>query len=541
LLPKFVAQATGTYRIRISAYTLRSETAIPYSVHIGNKKMHTAGYFEAPADTEKPKAIEFVDRLEAGDRLHVVAFDMGGPRFQGKNQLGYDHLANAGLAVQWVEIEGPINESWPPESRRRILGDINPTAANLADAERVLRDFVPRAFRRPVPPSELAPYRDLIRASLTRGDRFEQALRMGLLGVLCSSNFLFLNEKPGKLDDFALASRLSYFLWSSMPDEKMIELARQGRLQESRVLRDLVERMLADPKSRRFTENFVGQWLDLRQIMATNPDKMLYPEFDELLQISMVKETELFFEEILKNDSNVSMFIDADFTMANERLARHYGIPGVEGLAMRKVKLPAGAHRGGVLTHASVLKVTANGTTTSPVTRGVWVLQKMLGRTVPPPPKDVPAIEPDVRGTTTIRAQLAKHRQDALCSSCHAKFDPLGFALENFDVIGGWREQYRIPGKGGVPYLMGPPVDSGDFLDGKRFSNVDDFKRILLANQIEVARGLTEKLMTYATGSPVRLVDRAIVDDILAQAAKNRYGLRSLVHSVVQSRAFREK
>ena len=303
-------------------------------------------------------------------------------------------------------------------------------------------------------------------------------------------------------------------------------LAEQGKLSQPETLRRQVERMLKDPKAAAFTENFVGQWLGLREIDATEPSYLLYPEFDHMLKVSMIRETELFFAEVLKDDLSLTNFVSSDFTMLNARLAKHYGIPGSDGFAFRKVTLPPGSHRGGVLTMASVLKVTANGTTTSPVMRGVWVMERILGTPPPKPPADVPSIEPDIRGAMTIREQLAKHRQSASCASCHNKIDPPGFALESFDVIGGWREQYRTTGDGDrkdvivdgrrMPYHMGPKVDpSGVTPDGSKFKDVDEFKQLLLKDKDQLARALAEKLLTYATGAAPEATDKAEIEAIV--------------------------
>src|SRR5262249_19272972 len=251
-------------------------------------------------------------------------------------------------------------------------------------------------------------------------------MRMAYKEVLVSPHFLFLREKPGQLDDFALASRLSYFLCSSMPDEELLTLAEKGKLHEPDALRAQVERLLKDPKAGAFTTNFAGQWLSLRAIDATAPDPALYPEYDDVLKVAMVRETLLFFDEVLKNDLSLTNFVSSDFTLLNGRLARHYGIPGVTGQEFKKVALPKDSHRDGVLTMASVMNVTTNRTTTSPVLRGAWVLDRILGTPPPKPTMDVEAVEPDIRGATTIREQLAKHRQRTECASCHAKIDPPG-------------------------------------------------------------------------------------------------------------------
>jgi hypothetical protein len=365
-----------------------------------------------------------------------------------------------------------------------------------------------------------------------------------------SPDFLFLRERPGKLDDFALANRLSYFLWSTMPDAELLALAEEKKLGQSDILDRQVERMLVDPKVKSFTENFVGQWLGLRDIDFTEPDRRLYPEFDGMLKEAMVQEAYLFFDEVLKHDLTLMNFVASDFTMLNERLAQHYGIQGVKGHAFRKVTLPQESHRGGVMTMASVLKVTANGTTTSPVVRGAWVLDRLLGTPPKPPPGGVPAIEPDIRGASTIREQLAKHRQIESCAACHTQIDPPGFALESFDVIGGWRDYYRSVGRGKPvtidgrrqPYAEGPAVDPADELaDGRNFQNIDEFKQLLLADKEQLARGLTGKLVTYATGRAPQPADQPAIEAIVGKIRDKNYGLRSLVHEIVESELFQKK
>jgi hypothetical protein len=264
----------------------------------------------------------------------------------------------------------------------------------------------------------------------------------------------------------------------------------------------------------------------------------------------MVKETLLFFDEVLKNDLSLTNFVASDFSMLNERLAKHYGIPDVTGREFRKVPLPPDSHRGGVLTMGSVLKVTANGTTTSPILRGAWVLDRILGTPPPKPTVDVEAVEPDIRGATTIREQLAKHRQRAECASCHAKIDPPGFALESFDVIGGWRENYRSVGKGEevnlngrkMRYLKGPPVDAADVLpDGQRFRNIDEYKQLLQKDKDQLARALAEKLLSYATGGTPAKSDQAEIEAIVKRMRDNGYGFRTLLHEIAQSKVFQSK
>jgi hypothetical protein len=467
--------------------------------------------------------------------------------------------------VQWVEVEGPLYEDWPPASHRQLFGELPQVPAPiynqskrvevtsdqpLVDAERILRDFMRRAIRRRVTDEDVRPYVAVVEARLAAGASFEQAVRAAFKGVLLSPDFLFLSERPGLLDDFALASRLSYFLWSTMPDEELFALAEAGRLSDPLVLREQVERLLQHPKSAALTENFLGQWLALRDIDFTEPSHILYPEFDHMLKVSMLREAELFFEELLRENLSVSNFVASDFALLNGRLAKHYGLAGPRGWRFERVTLPEGSHRGGVMTMGAVLKVTANGTTTSPVIRGAWVLDRLLGTPSPPPPASVGVIEPDIRGASTIREQLDKHRADPSCSVCHARIDPPGFALESFDCIGGFREHYRVTGNGAevivdgrrMAYHRGKPVDpTGITPDGAAFQDVDEFKALLLRDQDQLARAVTVKLLTYATGAAPTASDRPAIDAIVSEVRERDYGLRSLVHAVVQSELFRYK
>lgn len=370
--------------------------------------------------------------MQPGETLRISPIGVAGPAAGGPVidvpfLLGMEGelYQGPGLAIEWVAIEGPLMTLWPKPSHRRLFGDLDFSAAGRSDAVRVLREFLPRAFRRPIHDDELAPYvAHFDRVSKTHD--FAAAIKVALQAALCSPHFLFLRAPAGPLDDYALAARLSYFLWNSAPDDELATAARDGKLRQPEALRWQTERMLNDPKAAAFTLSFTDQWLDLRRINATTPDERLYPEWDELLEWSAVEETGRFFDEVLRHDLSVVHFVQSGFAMLNERLAAHYGIDGVRGMAIRKVPLPPGALRGGVLAQASVLKVTANGTTTSPVTRGVWVLERILGRHVPPPPQGVPAIEPDIRGATNIREQLTKHRGEPQCAGCHAKIDPPG-------------------------------------------------------------------------------------------------------------------
>jgi hypothetical protein len=563
---QFFTHFRGDYRFRISAYAFQTDKPVTFHMTAGTMKAVTeeriVGYYDVPPG--KPTTIDFVEKLEPNNTVRFVVDNLGvTPTVV--ERVGAENYKGPGLAIQWVDIEGPLHDTWPPPSHRRLFGDLQQAPAPnaeqkdrqevvskepLADAERLLHIFLRRAFRRTVTEDDVKPFLARVKAKLDAKFTFEQAMRVGYKAVLVSPNFLFLREKPGQLDDFALASRLSYFLWSSMPDDELLALAQRDKLHEPDTLRGQVERMLKDARAASFTANFAGQWLGLRAIDATSPDPALYPEFDDVLRAAMVKETLLFFDEVLKNDLSLTNFVSSDFAMLNGRLARHYGIPGVTGQEFKKVALPPGSHRGGVLSMASVMKVTANGTTTSPVLRGAWVLDRILGTPPPKPTVDVEAVEPDIRGATTIREQLAKHRQRPECASCHAKIDPPGFALESFDVIGGWREYYRSVGKGGAAvvngrtmrYKKGPDVDAGDVTpDGQRFRNIDDYKQLLLKDKDQLARALAEKLLTYATGGAPAQADRPEIEAMITKVRSKNYGFRSLVHEIVQSSAFQHK
>ena len=555
-ISKWRAREAGNYRFRVECEAYQSDVPITMQILVGNfntaaGSARVLGFYDVKPGKQW---IEVEARLNKRETIKVQPMSL--PRIYLKGD-DYPIYPGVGLAVGTIECEGPFSESWPSESYRRVYGDADPKTAGLADAEKILRALLPRAFRRPTTDEELAPFVKLVEQSLAAGYTFEESLRGGIKTILCSPHFLYFNEQPGPLDDYALASRLSYFLWSTMPDDELLKTAASGELKKPDVLRAQTERLLKDPRSQQFVENFTGQWLSLRDIDFTTPDPQLYPEFDMLLRWSMLQETHRFFEELLNHDRSVLNFVDSDFTFLNNRLAKHYGIPEIEGVALRKTTLKPEYHRGGVLAQAAVLKVTANGTTTSPVVRGVWVSDRILGKPIPPPPPNVPAIEPDIRGATTIREQLAKHREIASCAGCHSKIDPPGFALEAYDVIGGYREKYRAVGtkeRVKLPpsnidkwlakpgYGFGQPVDAGDVLpDGRKFADLAEFKQLLLADPDQTCSCVAEKLLIYATGGGLEYGDRDEVERIVAAAKSKEFGLRSLVHEVIQSELFLTK
>jgi len=547
----------GLYRVRVKIRAEQSEAPVVMHVRGGNTGAiapHTAGFFEAiPGEIT---TVEFTDRsLERSDCFSFGLVD-GFPWWQVKEQ----EYKGAGLFIGDIEIEGPI-EPWPPESRANLLGDVDPKTGAITDIRAILSQKLPHAFRRDTSDEEVEPFLALAQQAIDEGLSFEAALRRGLKGILCAPEFLFFEERtirsesPTSIDDFALASRLSYFLWSSLPDDQLLSQARRGELRDPDILHAQVERMLADPKAQRFVESFTGQWLRLNDLDFTVPDSRVYPEYDELLRQSMLNETHAFFCEVLEQNHSINGFIDSDFAMLNQPLAEFYGIDGVTGLEHRRVKLPEDSMRGGVLTQASVLKVSADGTRTSPVLRGAWILKYLYGTPSPPPPPTIGAIEPDIRGASTIREQLAKHREHQSCNRCHRKIDPPGFALESFDVIGAQREWYRTRGGGKyvrrlrhpqaptafVQYRQGPDVDaSGVTPDGRTFADIREYKKLLLEDQAALPRSLTRLLLSYSLGRRLGFSDRPKVEEILSQVKAKNYGLRTLIHEIVQSKTFRQ-
>ena len=485
-----------------------------------------------------------------------------------RTRPGWSGNANAtregvpGFALNWLELEGPLQDEWPPASFKAVAGDMPfkleggvklvPEDAKR-DARKLLLDFMKRMYRRPVDNDEADAYLAIFERSQALGRDFTDSIIAACATILCSSDFLYLDAEPGPLGQRQLAARLSFFLWNSPPDEALMQAK---RLAKPKRLRKHTNRLLNDAKSERFVNSFIDYWLDLRDILANAPDAILYPDYyldDELTEAS-VFETRAFFTELIDKDLSARNVIDSDFVFANERLAKLYGMEPFEGIKLRKVGLPKDSPRGGLMTQASVLRVTANGTTTSPVVRGAWVMERIMGLHIPPPPSGVEAITPDTRGATTIREQLDKHREVESCAGCHRKFDPVGFALESFDVAGGWRDRYRSLGdegervkgfgKNGHPFKfrLAKPIDcAGELEDERRFSDVTEMKKLLLSDERAIARNLVHQFVVYATGAPVAFGDRAAVETILEQCEDNDYGVRSLIHALVQSELFLHK
>ena len=398
----------------------------------------------------------------------------------------------------------------------------------------------------------LLPYYELFEQELNKQTTADEALRTALVALLCSPDFLYLREMGPNLNDFEVANRLSYFLSRSSPDAELLRLAHEGALNNDNELIRQVDRLMADERFERFVLDFSDSWLQLADINFTNPDGKLYPEYDPYLQWSLLTETRTYLRYLLETNRDVSELVESRFAMLNERLAEHYGMEEVAGPNIRKVDLSPDSVRGGLLAQGSILKVSANGTNTSPVVRGAWVTERIMGLSVPPPPPGIPGVEPDIRGASTLRELLDKHRSLDSCNGCHRLIDPPGFALECFDPIGGFRDQFRSTDLGErvtkeilgrkVQYKLGPKVDSsGELLNGERFANYVEFRRLMADKRKLLSKALATKLLTFATGREMGFSDREEIDRIAEKGIESGNGIRDLVKLVVCSEIFRSK
>jgi hypothetical protein len=499
------------------------------------------GIVEVKATQEKPQVYEVrVTVPDAGKRRFAIAFvndyykaDAPDPKERDRN-----------LAVNALEVQPPagaINPAALPASHKRILFQTPKTAGErLPVARAVLRRFAARAWRRPVTDAEVERLVRYVNLAAKEGDSWERGIQLAVTATLVSPNFLFRVETDKKagnaktkqvVGDYEMASRLSYFLWSSMPDDELLTLAAQRKLQNPAVLAAQVKRMLRDKKARALADNFAGQWLQLRKLKTVSPDPARFAGWNNGLRDAMGQETTLFFQHIVREDRPVLDFLDARYTFLNEALARHYGIEGVTGNQFRRVALSEASHRGGVLTQASVLTVTSNPTRTSPVKRGKWVLDNILGTPPPPAPPGVAELPDDKKGplTGTLRQRMEQHRTNPACASCHQRMDPIGFGLENFDAVGGWRTRDGDA-----------PVDASGTLPGNvKFSGPAGLRKILLGKKDVFTRSLSERLLTYALGRGVENYDKCNVDAIAKTTAASGYKFSALVTAIVQSDPFR--
>jgi hypothetical protein len=540
---QFPRNATYVIRVRACGDQAGPEP-VRMAVRIDGKDLKR---FDVSAPSGKFQDLVLRQSLRGGLRRLSVAFlnDYYNPGHPDPKQR------DRNLIVESLEVEGPLHSTGDPlpESHRRIIFT-NPKAKDDVPraAHAILERFASRAFRRPVGESELAKLMKLVDLATQQGDCFERGIQLAVQAVLISPQFLFRveldsrgmptkvktgNETPIQLiGDFELASRLSYFLWSSTPDDELWRAAVDGSLRSADTLEKQVRRMLRDPKAQSLVDNFAGQWLQLRNLRSLNPDRTRFPNFDDKLREAMIRETELFFGAVMRGDSSILEFLDSDFTYVNERLARHYGIPGVKGDQFRRVKLK-GRERGGLVTQASILTVTSNPTRTSPVKRGKWVLEQLLGTPPPPPPPNVPVLTDDAKALTaaTLRLRMEQHRAKASCAVCHSKLDPLGFGLENFDAVGTWRDQDS-----------GVPIDSsGTLPSGESFRGPKELRGMLKAHTPDFARCLTEKLLTYALGRGLEEYDRCAVEQIVKSLESSRYRFSALVLGIVKSDPFQKR
>ncbi len=459
------------------------------------------------------------------------------------------------LYLDWFEVEGPLYDNWPPQSHQLLLFKGDAGEHDVDYVREIFTQFLPRAFRRPVAEEEAEPYVELVAGELERGATFHDAVRLGLTAVLSSPAFLYIHEPdvqeahesgtenqrdPHPINDYELASRLSYFLWSSMPDAELFELAESERLSDKNVLEAQVDRMLADPKAEAFVQGFGAQWLRTGEFRNFTPDEKLYPQYTPELGEAMVQESLAFFREVLMNDRPVHEFIDSDWTFLNEPLAKHYGIDGVTGDEFRRVELAADSYRGGLLGMAGIAMWGSDGNRTKPVSRAVYVREVLFNDPPDPPPPNVGEIEPNIEGEKlTVRERLIQHQQIESCAGCHRGLDPYGIALENFNVIGLWRDR-----QDGEDFRGGnrPEVDpSGRLPNGDTFETYDEYKALLLAQRDRLNRGLAEKMIVYAMGRPVEPSDRGFVDSLTRHMSRNDYTMRSLMKGLILSDKFLEK
>lgn len=570
----------GKYRIRVTGYAYQSKESVVVDLSGISYRPASAqpllGFCSFPPNTAT--TFEVITWIDENYMLKINPYGLVDPNHY--KRLNVNEIHSPGFALLSATMEGPLVDKFPSQGHRLVLDGIsrveiepkNPSDKTkswykpkfeiqseneVEDVKQSLNRVATRAFRHPVTSEEVQPFLELFIAEREKGESFEMSLRTAVIAIFSSPSFLYLEEPDGdtsdNLTDHALANRLSYFLNRTAPDQLLSEMASTGELTQPRGrLREQADRLMADENFSRFLRDFCDAWLNLREMDFTTPDAKLFPEYDSFLHDSIRKETESFLEELIASNLPVSNLVKSDFAMLNNRLADHYALPPVDGVKLQKVVLSDDSVRGGLLSQASILKVTANGTNTSPVFRGLWVMERILGETTPPPPPGIPGVEPDIRGASTLRELLSQHRNASECQSCHQKIDPLGFALEQFNPIGGFRHRYRTIGEGdkvdihisgrAVRYRLGRDVDATGILEsGEAFQDFRGLRDILAEDQNRLARSLTIKLLTFATGREMGFSDRAEIDRIVQESAEKNYGVRDLIHLVIDSSIFKKK
>ena len=573
---KVIAHTSGEYRVRFSARSVvqlkdfelkRGTRSVPMTFRARKPTNHDIAENVRPTGgiidiLPEGGVYETTVHLREGETIEYGLLGLPSPEIDAQGKTGYYRYppfpegGQPGVAFRWLEIEGPLSPAaWPPASHRVLFDGLGVEVKSdnpQAEAKRLLRRFIHLAAREPVPEEAIAPFEQLVVRELNRGETLAEALQSGYQAFLCSNLFLYLREPMAGDDHFTIANRLSHFLTDSRPDAELVRLARDKKLRDPATLRAQTERLIAGDGFDRFVRHFTDSWLNLSELRRDEPNVRLYPEYrlDDYLVESMGRETRAFFATMIRENLPTRSLIDADFAFVNDRLARHYGLREVKGSNLQRVDLPKSSPYGGLLTQASVLKLSADGTSTSPVLRGIWIMDRLIGQPPPPPPPGIPAVEPDIRGAQTIRELIARHTESKTCSGCHAKFDPVGLALENFDVLGAWRAHYRGLEKGrrvsGIDraghdfsYTIASKVDaSGRLVDGRQFDNIHDLKALLRGDSRQLARNLLHQFTVYATGTPVRFGDRDEIESILDACANNDYLVRDLMMALISSRIF---
>ena len=593
---------TGRYRVRIKASACPGADGKPVYMRVSQGGQNSIAQFRVDATPDSPEVYEF-ETVRSGllqgeyNVALVDSLDLGRYiRHRGKQRRAADEKLAAGdvrratvmkarlraqgghaqgayrtefldlsklpqLRLDWIEVSGPLQGEYPPESMKRLLprGWESDTFDDVYVRE-IFERFLPRVYRRPVSPQELGEILSIVRQDLDAGNSYPTAIKTGLIATLCSPKFLYLFEPNAvastdtgdsdrrRLSDHELATRLSYFLWSSMPDRQLSELASSGKLSGDLVLRTQVDRMIADPRFQGFLDGFVRQWLKIDEFDRFEPDKAIFPEYHRTEFVGIEKDILAqpieFLKELIHRDESLGAILDSDWTVVNGKLASYYGMNGVSGETFQRVKLtPEQRMRGGLLGMAGLHRWGSDGSRTKPVERGKYILDVLFNDPPPPPPPNAGEVEPNVRGETlTVGQRLAKHREQTTCMNCHRRIDPYGLAMENFNVIGHWRE--RIDGEKPL-HRWGddrPMIEIGGMLPGgQRYNSFDEFKQTLITQRERFLRGLTEKLLGYALGRTVQPTDRPLIDSIVRHCQDQGETLRSILHGIVASKTFQVK
>jgi len=528
---KFTVPQQGLYNIKVTAYGEQGADTYPImAVGINGQEVQRIEVKGAPA-----AVYEFPVNAQKGENIVTVSFTND---FYDPNQPAGKKDRN--LIIKAVDLYGPKSGDLDsPDSLKKIIPVPPKPGQETEMASSIFRKFATRAFRRPATDDEVNRLMKLFELSQKTKQPFNEGIQLGLTAVLVSPNFLFKVETTPKnmvasraLNDYELATRLSYFLWSTMPDERLMSLAKQGKLRDPNTLAQEAKRMLADPKVDALSDNFAEQWLNLRKLEIFHPEPEQFPTYTDHLRDSMKGETKTYFKYILTQNRSVLEFLNSNYSFINEPLAAHYGISGVTGDELRRVTL-TGNQRGGILSQASILAITSNPTRTSPVKRGKWVLENILGTPPPPPPPGVGDLGDanQVLSAKNLRERLELHRKKPDCFSCHSRMDPLGFSMENYDAVGRWRKTEN-----------GLPIDnSGVLPDGKKFAGPSQLKDILLQKKDQFVHTLSDRLMTYALGRGMDPSDRCVLDDITRKTASNQYQFQTIITEIVRSDPFRKR